>query len=126
MQGGMDAFFYEGLGGLRPMPLYPGFRRAYLQPKFMSGVRWTDVTYRSTSGTITSRWKRVGSSSAFHISYDLRVPPNVVAVVVLPFAKGITESGRRLSQAPGVTIVDRRHDSLVMHVASGSYRFDIR
>jgi len=79
-QGGYDAWFYMGLGGIRPDSQHPGFKRIVLNPSFPKGLDWVDVSYRSTYGNIHSRWER----KADLVIWDIQLPPNTSGRLQLP------------------------------------------
>ena len=80
MHSGFAAAFHESLGGIRPDPAHPGFKRFFLKPCFLPDLEWVKVTHRSPFGLISSQWKRVGGSVVWEVS----VPPGSSALVQLP------------------------------------------
>lgn len=80
MHAGFAASFHESLGGIRPDPAGPGFKRFFLKPCFLPGLEWVKVGYRSASGMITSHWKRDGHAVVWEVS----VPLGTIARVQLP------------------------------------------
>ena len=80
MHSGFAAVFYESLGGIRPDPANPGFKRFFLKPCFLPDLEWVKVTHRSPFGLISSQWKRTGGSVVWEVS----VPPGSTALVRLP------------------------------------------
>ena len=87
--GGYDAWFYSGLGGIRPDPERPGFKHILLSPSFPDGLDWIESSYRSGYGTIVSNWRREAGS----VSWTVTVPQNSTATIVLP---GSALDGREL------------------------------
>jgi len=79
MHSGFAAAFHESLGGIRPDPEYPGFKRFFLKPCFLPGLEWVKVTHLSPFGLISSQWKRVGGS----VVWEITVPPGSRAQVQL-------------------------------------------
>ncbi|MCX7011353.1 MAG: family 78 glycoside hydrolase catalytic domain [Candidatus Sumerlaeota bacterium] len=80
MHSGFAAVFHESLGGIRPDPANPGFRRFFLKPCFLPGLEWAKAEHRSPYGLISSHWKRDGGSIAWEVS----APPGSAALVQLP------------------------------------------
>jgi alpha-L-rhamnosidase len=119
MQGGFDAWFYQGLAGIRPSPYGPGFRRFLIQPQLMEALQSACASYRSVSGEIRSSWRRTKSG----ITFDIRIPPNTTATVTLPAANSLTESGRTLTRAKGISEIKKTPANVTMIVASGVYHF---
>ncbi|WP_371193819.1 family 78 glycoside hydrolase catalytic domain [Glaciecola sp. SC05] len=77
---GYDGWFYEGLGGIRPMPDTVGFQDFELVPQFVKGLDSVNVAYTTGYGTIKSRWERKGNEVTWHFT----VPNNTSALVLLP------------------------------------------
>ncbi|MBU2883525.1 glycoside hydrolase family 78 protein [Psychrosphaera sp. B3R10] len=77
---GYDGWFYEGLGGIRPMADTVGYQDFELAPLFVSGLDSVDVSYTTGYGEIKSRWQRDGD----RIVWDFVIPNNSSALVTLP------------------------------------------
>ncbi len=101
------AWIYETVGGIRPDPSVPGFRRIVIKPRPAGDLRWARATYDSPHGTIESRW-RLGQDGAFNL--HVTVPPNTTALVYLPFSPDedvtVTEGGVPVEKAGGVQPVE--------------------
>ncbi len=78
-QGGYDAWFFQGLGGIRPNAEKPGFQHFFLQPVFPKRLDWVQVDLESHYGLISSHWKREQKS----VHWNVIVPPNASATIVL-------------------------------------------
>ena len=78
-QGGYDAWFYLGLGGIRPDWSAPGFKRVVLKPAFPDALDWVEVDYPSGYGLIRSHWKREGNE----LEWTVNIPPNTSATLAL-------------------------------------------
>lgn len=76
-QGGYDAWFFQGLGGIRPDANMPGYQHFYLQPVFPAGLEWVRVDFESHYGLIKSHWQRDGDA----VNWTVTVPPNTSATV---------------------------------------------
>jgi len=83
---------YDSLGGIKPSPDAPGFKRFELSPSIPSTVDACEVAYQSPYGRIESAWKREGDTVRWHVT----VPWNTTATVRLPqFAAGrVTLNGQ--------------------------------
>jgi alpha-L-rhamnosidase len=99
-QGGYDAWFYQGLGGIRPDPQTPGYKHFYLRPCFAKPLDWVRVDYESRYGAIQSHWNREPIDGAEAIRWNVTVPPNTTATIRL---LGDENDGRILG--PGQHIV---------------------
>lgn len=80
MHSGFAAVFHESLGGIRPDPASPGFKRFFLIPCFLPDLEWVKVSHRSPLGPISSQWKRDGNT----VTWAVSVPPGTTALVQLP------------------------------------------
>lgn len=100
---------------IRPRPPAPGGNPAR-QP-----VDWVKANYDSIQGRITSHWRHTGN----RFELETLIPPNTTATIFLPAsaAEQITESGRPLGKAKGVTFLRRDGDRVVLAVEAGCYRF---
>lgn len=83
MFGEIGAWFYKGLGGIRPDPEAPGFRHILLRPACIGPDRF-EARYESPSGTIVSGWVRKGRT----VTYRAEIPANCTATLTLPAAGG--------------------------------------
>jgi alpha-L-rhamnosidase len=77
---GYDGWFYEGLGGIRPLPDSVGFQDFELVPQFVKDLASVNVSYTTGYGEIKSSWQRKGNI----VSWNFTVPNNSSAVVSLP------------------------------------------
>jgi alpha-L-rhamnosidase len=93
MHSGFAVAFHESLGGIRPDPEHPGFRRFFLKPCFLPGLDWAKATHRAPHGLIRSAWKRENGA----IVWSVTVPENTTARVQLP---GFPQAGIQLNQKP--------------------------
>ncbi|HMP76097.1 MAG TPA: family 78 glycoside hydrolase catalytic domain [Kiritimatiellia bacterium] len=75
MFGDISAWFIHYLGGIRPDPEQPGFKRVIFRPCFVGGLSSVEATHRSPHGLIRSGWKREGKT----IRLDLELPVGVEA-----------------------------------------------
>ncbi|MGJ8691806.1 MAG: family 78 glycoside hydrolase catalytic domain [Thalassotalea sp.] len=87
---GYDGWFYEGLGGIRPLVDNPGFQEFELRPVFVKDLDNVDVSYVTGYGKIVSRWQRIGSTITWHFE----IPQNASAWVTVPNqAKKLYQAG---------------------------------
>ncbi|MDF7824526.1 family 78 glycoside hydrolase catalytic domain [Pontiellaceae bacterium B12227] len=91
MHSGFAVAFHESIGGIRPDPEHPGFKRFILKPCFLPGLAWAKAEYRSAYGLISSRWERDGDA----VVWNVTVPENSSATVLLDTGR-ITLNGRPL------------------------------
>ena len=80
MFGSISEWYYRWLGGIRPDPNHPGFKRFILAPSVSNSLDYVNSGYESPYGNIVSNWRRQGSG-AYH--YEITVPKNSTANVTL-------------------------------------------
>lgn len=78
---GVGIWFYQSVAGIQPNPEYPGFKRFRIRPRLVPSLSWAEAAYESPRGTIRSRWERESSG---RVRFEVTVPPNTTAEVVLP------------------------------------------
>jgi hypothetical protein len=124
MLGHAEEWFYRGLAGIRPDPAGPGFRRFSVRPEVVGDLSWVKARYDSARGRIESHWRRSDGG----IALEVTVPPNTAATVRVPAkdSASVTESGKPLAQAPGVTAVREAAGAVDVEVGSGRYEFNAK
>jgi len=98
--GDLDLWLHEYLGGIRPDPEVPGFKRIIIQPEVVGGLTWGRDSYDSVHGPINSEWRQ----SAGQFDLKVGIPANTTATVFWPVKniESVTENGRGLRQTAGV------------------------
>jgi alpha-L-rhamnosidase len=71
------------LGGIRPDPEHPGFKRFIISPYIPDDMNELNVEIQSVYGKIQSSWKREGNK----IRLKVVVPGNTTARLILPVTK---------------------------------------
>ncbi|MCK8493825.1 glycoside hydrolase family 78 protein [Spirosoma sp. RP8] len=126
MFGEIGAWLYKALGGIKPDPEQPGFKNVLLQPIFVSGLNRADVTHNGPYGAIRSAWQR----NADGLAYDVTVPPNSTATLVLPLANGanVYENNKPLTvSSPEIHLLESTtRQSGQYRLQAGTYRFTIK
>jgi alpha-L-rhamnosidase len=77
---GAGHWFYQSLGGIRPMETYPGYERFILAPRPPEELSWASITKETAFGTILVDWKKEEGEMII----DLTVPPGSMAGLQLP------------------------------------------
>jgi len=78
--GDLNIWLFEYLGGIRPDPSAPGFKKIIIQPEPCGDLTWAKATHESPYGTIATDWKR--ANGQFTLNVD--IPANSSAIVILP------------------------------------------
>ena len=114
-------FFYQGIGGIRPDPAGPGFKKFIVAPQPVGDLKWARTRFRSIHGTIATDWKREGPQ----FTLELTVPANTSAMLFVPAqdAQSAREVDRPVGSAEGATFLRYENGRAVYAVPSGTYRF---
>jgi alpha-L-rhamnosidase len=117
--GAVYQWMVENLGGIQMGT--PGYQEIVIRPQIDPNLRYARTAYRSVRGRIESSWKRDNEK----FSLDVTIPPGCTASVYLPAAKtsNITESGKPVTDAPGVTFQRPVGDRAYITIGSGTYHF---
>ncbi len=117
--GSCGEWFYETVLGISPEE--PGFKRIVIRPVPGGKLTKAGGSFRSIAGMIRSSWEIEGDN------FDLAVeiPPNTTATIHLPAtgAAKVTESGKPVAGAEGVTFIRMEAGHAVFKTGSGRYRF---
>jgi alpha-L-rhamnosidase len=112
---------YRVMAGIEVDPAQPGYRHVRIQPQ--PGGRFTNAkaSHQTMYGRVASSWTL--KDGAFDLAVE--VPPNTRATVRLPNAKldAVTESGRPVGSASGISRARQDGDAVILEVGSGTYRF---
>ncbi|MEI6654506.1 MAG: family 78 glycoside hydrolase catalytic domain [Verrucomicrobiota bacterium] len=121
MFGSVSQWFFNCPGGIQPAADAVGFDKIRIAPQAVGGLHWVKATYQSARGPVTCNWKKDGKQFELHVA----VPVGAVATVAVPAtdAAGVTEAGRPVGQAEGVTFVRMERGAAVFTVGGGSYDF---
>ncbi|GAO41384.1 alpha-L-rhamnosidase [Flavihumibacter petaseus] len=78
MFGEIGAWFFKGLGGIKPTEENPGFKKIKLEPHFVPALDSFSVSHDGPYGTIRSSWIREGRT----VLYTVVIPPNTTAEIL--------------------------------------------
>ena len=115
MFGEIGAWFYKGLGGIKPDPNHVGFKNILLEPHFVDGLNTFDASFNAPTGKIESSWNKENGKVVYRVS----IPPNATATLKLTLREGqkLTENQNTLPLNKGNTYV--------LPLISGKYAFEI-
>ena len=88
------------------------------------GLDHADVRYESGYGDIRSRWERKHG----RLTLEVSVPVNTTATVKIPAShlRTVTERGRPLTKAVGISDARFEGGQVVAELGSGTYRFTVK
>ncbi len=75
MFGEIGAWFYKGLGGIKPDELQPGFKHFFIEPHVVPELDHFETSFQSPHGEIYTAWKRKNGK----VHFSIVVPPNTTA-----------------------------------------------
>ena len=79
MHSGFSAYFYESLGGIKPLGSNPGYKMFIVNPEFPSRITATDVSVPTPYGNIINKW----IINDHVIKMNLEVPFNTKAKLLV-------------------------------------------
>lgn len=114
-------WFIKGLGGIQVDETNPAFKHFTAAPGIESGLGYVRATHLSPYGRISSSWKRSDAT----LIYDLEVPPNSTATVILPAIslESVCESDSPVATQAGISKVSFNEGLFTCTVESGHYQF---
>lgn len=77
---GIGSWFIQALGGIRPDPSHPGYRKFIIDPQVPDGVNWANTSKETPYGTVVLNWKIENGS----MQLDLKVPAGSNAILRIP------------------------------------------
>jgi len=80
MLGHITEWLYAGLGGIKPDPTAPGWKKFIIKPAVVGDLTWVKAHYDSPYGRILSHWRKENGKFILNVT----VPANSTATVVLP------------------------------------------
>ena len=80
LAGNVNAWFYQTLAGINPVPESQGFKKILIHPQPVGDLTWVKAHHDSPYGRIESNWTKQGD----RFNLEVLIPPNTTASVVLP------------------------------------------
>ena len=122
--GAVGNWMYQTIGGIQPDPSAPGYEHFTIAPQLGGGLGQAEASYESGYGTIVSRWARKNG----RLTLEIQVPVGSSATVRIPATSidAVTERGRPMANAQGVSDVRVEDGTVVGELGSGRYRFTVK
>ncbi|MCG6189757.1 family 78 glycoside hydrolase catalytic domain [Maribellus maritimus] len=120
-QGGFDAWFYNGIVGIKPDPENPGFKHIIFRPQLTNVLDSAKATYNSIHGPISSNWQNAGNEFKWFVS----VPANTTATIFIPANKqdSIFKNGKPIKELKQLQNETRFR---FHELESGEYSFKVK
>ncbi len=117
-------WFIEGLAGIRCDEQFPGFKHFIAAPGVESELKRVDASLTTGYGRIIRAWRVEGDT----LTWELTVPPNTTASVVIPATElgAVREGGLPVQAQPGISLPTIEKGLFRCDVSSGAYRFTSR
>lgn len=114
----MGQWLYAVVAGIDLDPEEPGYQRIILQPRPGGGLTHAEGALHTLYGRIRSAW-RIDKG---RLRWEVEVPPNTTGEIHVPTSdpESVTESGRPVSEAEGLTPIG----PAVFEAGSGRYSFE--
>ena len=77
---GIGAWFYQAIGGIRPIEKFAGYRRVIIAPQIPAGITWAKTSKETPFGTVVVHWEI--NNGTFYM--NLVIPPGCTALLELP------------------------------------------
>jgi alpha-L-rhamnosidase len=119
--GNIVAWQCQALGGIRPDPAGPGFKKITIKPNVVGDLHWTENYLDSVHGRITSNWRRRDNQ----LLLEVTIPANTTATIFVPAAdaNGVSESGKPVRSVEGLNFLRMENRAAVYAAEAGTYRF---
>jgi len=99
----------------------PGYKKIVIHPHIGGGLTAVSASYTSDYGLIGSSWKITADT----IKMEVVIPANTQAEVWIPSLRieQVYEQGKALSAIPGITLLAKKDDNIIVKLGSGKYTF---
>lgn len=115
----------ENAPGFKHIKLQPHPDRRQTLPTTQKPITSVSASTRTPQGTVSSEWKKTGSDS---FTYKVKVPVGSTATMYIPVNDEnctVSESGKPIDEAEGVSYKGFRDGKLIIDLLSGSYEFNV-
>ncbi|WP_139959691.1 alpha-L-rhamnosidase [Flavicella sediminum] len=79
-QSAFVSWFYEGLAGIKPDAVKPGYRMIHLEPQIISELEWIQCRFQSSMGMIESSWTQKDAI----LTWNVEIPAGATASLRIP------------------------------------------
>ena len=119
--GPLGLWFYQALGGIRPDPTGPGFKKIIIKPEIVGDLTFVKASYKSIHGTISTFWQIDGDV----FKLDVTIPANTTATAYLPTrdVNSVSENNCPVMKTEAVKFLRMEGDKSVYSIESGTYYF---
>lgn len=118
--GAIGEWLYTYVAGIQIDAENPGYKHFFLAPHPGGGLTYASATFQSVYGKIKSAWKIEGGNMV----YDVKVPANTTATVVLPSASlgKVTVNSASLQDDKNKS-AQQSGKAVTLKLGSGDYKF---
>ena len=116
MQGGYDTWFYQNIAGLRP--LEAGYRKLLFVLPNVSQIHQASGTIDTPYGKAVSSWNEKDGN----ISWEITIPANASAEVVVPMNKSVTVNDFSISRMKQVSSLRNTPNGKIYAFPSGNFK----
>jgi len=117
--GTVDDWLFSGIAGIQGTS--PGFRTVQIDPNPVGDLTSASATEATPLGPVRSNWTHFGTS--FNLKVTIPVGSQASVCVPADNAASVTEGGRPVASADGVTVTGMQASCLQLSVGSGTYDF---
>ncbi|MBN2329314.1 MAG: family 78 glycoside hydrolase catalytic domain [Candidatus Omnitrophica bacterium] len=119
--GDLNIWMTEYLAGIQADPNEPAFKHIIMRPHPVGDLTSCQAHYDSMHGDIVSDWKIEDG----RFVWKIEIPANTTATVFIPAKEDAqpTESGKSITDAPGVAFLKTDNGRAVCRIESGRYQF---
>jgi alpha-L-rhamnosidase len=132
MLGSYGAWFYRALAGIDQKASSTGYKEIQIKPQMVRDLTYAAGSIMTVRGPLRSEWKRTDRTLELKVAIpvncqaEITLPKfNLTEVVLKDQSVQIYAFGQFLTGIEGITMVDETENTLVIHVGSGEYYFEL-
>jgi alpha-L-rhamnosidase len=77
---GIGQWFYQAIGGIRPVDGFAAYRKVIIDPQIPDGIRWANTFKETPFGRLAVNWE----INEGNMNMDIEIPVGVEASVIIP------------------------------------------